>query len=137
MSQSPYRRNWARRLAGVVICFSPLAVAVSSFTYGVMHNGPWYTGMTAVVIGAAVAGVNFYLSVKRPFLFRSKEDPMAEFRYASLLPRLATLVVVFGVVFGFGSVGTAAAASLVLLLDPGGPLWFLATTWNDAAVWDS
>lgn len=90
--------------------------------------------MAAIVVMLVASGfavLNFYLSFIRG---RIKRD--ADKRHVSGVPIVGTVLVVVGAVVGFGSALIAGAGIVATALDTGGTVWFLASTWNDASLWD-
>ncbi len=87
---------------------------------------------------AAVLGLfNFHLSFVRPLLFRWRYGSLAKYRHVSGFPVFGTLLVLVGGLLGFGAVITASVGLTAMLLDTGGPPWFLLTTWKDTSFWDA
>jgi hypothetical protein len=61
---------------------------------------------------------------------------MEKYRNVSGLPLIGTLLVLAGGVLGFGTLIPTILGMVAILLDTGGPFWFLITTWQDTSLWD-
>jgi hypothetical protein len=89
--------------------------------------------LLAVLIGA----LNFFLSLIRPLLYRLRHRSMDRYRFVSGLPGIGTLLVLVGVVIGFGGCFTALSGMFAMVIDTGGSLWFVWATWRDSSLWDA
>jgi hypothetical protein len=131
--------NFRRRFVGVVVCLAPLFLLLLSLAYALARglNADSGMSMSCVTLAAAVAGLNFFLSFVRPLLHRLRHRSMDGYRHASGFPLLGMILVVAGAVTGFGGFWTALIGLIALLVDVGGPHWFLWATWNDSTLWDA
>ena len=131
------RTNCPRRIAGFLVGVSPVVLLAVSIAYGSAHSKmPRPIGFALVAIGAFVASLNFYLSFLRGFLHRLRQGSTDGYQHVSGFPIIGTLLVVCGGLISFGSAPIAVLGLITLLLDTGGSLWFLASTWRDSSFWD-
>jgi hypothetical protein len=56
-----------------------------------------------MVVAIVIAALNFYLSAVRPLVFRRRNGSLDGYKHISRNPVIGSLVVVAGVVVGFGS----------------------------------
>lgn len=128
---SVYRTNALRRGIGVVIAITPFAVTGASLLRAATDgNRGSLVGLVVVAIGLAFAGVNFYLS----FIRRLTAPNRA---YVSVVPIIATVLVLVGAIIGFRSAICSVLGLVAMLIDTGGPAWFVVATWKDKSFWDS
>jgi hypothetical protein len=132
-----FPRNYRRRLLGIAICLSPVGALVASIVYGTVHGTGLTTGLALVLFAALIAALNFHLSFTRPLLYRWTHGSMAGYRFVSGVPGVGAFFVLAGILVWFGDVVTASIGLGVLLLDTGGPIWFLVMTWKDSSFWDA
>ena len=78
--------------------------------------------------------LNFLLSFLRPLWLTFRRNRSA--RNVSGLPLVSTIFVVFASVVGFGALVTGVVAVAALVLETGGPVWFLLSTWHDEVLWN-
>lgn len=131
-------KNYLRRTIGVFLCFLPVLVPLASLLAGlVRHQANYFSAVGFVVAAASFAALNIYWCVIRPSLFRRRHGPEAEYSGPSPVPIFGDILAVLSALFGFGAIGTAALALLVVALNPGGTPWFVFVTWRDSALWDS
>ena len=131
-------KNYRRRTIGVFLCFLPALVPLASLVAGLMrHQSNYFSAVGFVIAAGAFTALNFYLCVIRPSLFLRRYGPDAEYRGPSPAPMFGDVFVILSALFGFGAIGTAAFALLVVALNPGGTPWFVFATWRDSALWDS
>jgi hypothetical protein len=134
--EDPGRRHWRRRVIGVAVCASPVAIAVGSIVFGTVRGTAWtWYGLYVVLLAGVVGVFNFCLSM-RPLLYRFKHGSWEGYHHVSGIIFVATPVVVVGVLLSFGHIVTASLGLLVFLVDTGGLPWFLAATWRDSSLWD-
>jgi len=125
------RRHIGRRILGVAVCALPPALSVASLIAGLAGgSAPWFTGITFVIAAATIGLTNAFLSFVRPRL-RS-----ASRRHISGIPVVGSALVVIGVLYGFGALGTALLALAASAIDTGGAPWFAISTWRDRSLWD-
>jgi hypothetical protein len=62
---------------------------------------------------------------------------MGGYQNVSGLPGLSTVLTLLVIIVFFGASGTALLALPILLIDTGGPIWFLIMTWRDESLWDA
>jgi len=137
MSQ-PGPTNYTSRVLGLVVALSPLALISASLTLGPVPSRMRALWGLGLMCGAAsVAGLNFYLSFVRPYLFHRTHGSMTNYRHISGFPIVGTLLVCLATVVGFGAVGTAVLGLVAMALDTGGSVWFLIATWRDKSLWDA
>ncbi|AKV03117.1 hypothetical protein AKJ09_09780 [Labilithrix luteola] len=109
----------------------------ASLTYALMRaerHSPM--GFVIVVSGAVIACLNFYLSIVRYRLQARERVSRADFRHVSGFPVIGTIIIVVGALLGFGCAACAVLGLVAIALDTGGAPWFLASTWNDAVLWN-
>ena len=102
------KANYSRRAVGVLICFSPIALVIASLCVSQICPRQSNLGVALSTCGLPVAGVNLYLAMVRPLMYRLRLKSMDGFRNISGLPAIGTLFVVFGSVVGFGDWRSAA-----------------------------
>jgi hypothetical protein len=132
----PPRTNYLRRGVGVLICFSPIGLALGSLVYGLICENRSTSGLWLALAGLALGLLNMHLSFGRPMLYQWRHGSIQGYRHESGLPGIGTLGLVLAVSVGFGSVYTALVALAGLLVDTGGLPWFLIATWRDRSLWD-
>ena len=88
------------------------------------------TGLVLVAVGLGLATFNFYLS-----FVRRRLHPNAA--HVSIVPLVATLLLLVGTIIGFGSTTCGALGLFATVIDTGGPWWFLLATWKDKSFWDT
>jgi len=131
-------KNYRRRTIGVFLCFLPVLVPLTSLVTGLVRSQSDYFSAVGFVIAAAFfAANNLYWCAIRPSIFRHRHGPDAEYRGSSPIPMFGDVLVILSTVFGFGAIGTAALALLVVALNMGGTPWFVFATWRDSGLWDS
>lgn len=132
-----YRTSYFRRGIGVLACGAPVLLLVASMVSAVIAGDrPAAIGSVAMVVAIAIAALNFYLSAVRPLVFRRRNGSLDGYKRISGFPVIGSLVVVAGVVVGFGS-GLCVALGLIAIgLDVNGSVWFLIATWRDSSLWD-
>ena len=125
------RKNWNRRLFGVLICLSPVALGVGSIASGLIGYAPG-NGAAVVIMAMAMclAALNFFLSFLRPLV--SKDS-----RNVSGIPVIGSMLVVGGLAWGFGLILPAVIGLIAYAIDTGGCLWILIATWKDSSFWDA
>lgn len=138
MSQSnEIHTNALRRTFGVILCTLPLTLAAASIAAGVFSHAPLFRGISFITVAMMIAILNFYLSFGRPIINSFMNSPQVAYHYVSGLPVVGTTLVIVGLLFGFGAIGTATLAAFATALDTGGSVWFLLATWKDTTFWDS
>ena len=124
------RTNWLRRSLGIAVCVSPLALGLGSIASGLAGYAPGRPAAIGVVVAAlCLALMNFYLSFIRPRLSKNS-------RHVSGIPIIGSLLVIAGLIWGFGCALPAAVGTAAYALDTGGGLWVLIATWKDSSFWD-
>ena len=136
---SPHQpKNYRRRTIGVFLCLLPVLVPLASLVAGaIRHQSNYFSAVGSVAAAAFFAANNPYWCVIRPSLFRRRHGSDAEYRGPSPVPMSGDVLAILSAVFGFGAIGTAALALLVVALNPGGTPWFVFATWRDSDLWDS
>lgn len=136
MMQIPFGTLPIRRVIGVVLCGSPLALALACALWP--RTVPPATaamgGVLATVAGL-IGGLNVYLAYWRPWRYRRRWGSLAGYRFVSGLPLVGTLFLVAGCLIAFGSPTVGLIGGLAGLLDVGGLPWFPALTWRDRSLW--
>ena len=78
-------------------------------------------------LGAFFCGLNFYLSFLRAPLLRRKGVPPNEIRHVSGAPMIGSLFVLVGLPAVHAVPGLVPLGILLILIDTGGPHWFVGT----------
>ncbi|HEY1110550.1 MAG TPA: hypothetical protein VGE76_18005 [Opitutaceae bacterium] len=129
--------NWLRRLVGIFIGFTPLALLTVSLIVGIARDTDvFFDGMGFIGAAALIAGCNTFLSFVRPAIFRRRHGTMDGYRNVSGIPLIGTLLLCVGTLTGFGAVGSAAIGIAAFVLDTGGAGWLVIATWRDGSFWD-
>ena len=123
-----------RRILGITICFSPVALAVWSLLTPPRET--WWAALIPLALGASIASLNLYSSFIRSWIYRFRHHSLEGYRYVSGFPVIGTVLVTLGILAGLGSKPIAAVALLVLTVDTGGLPWFLVQTWRDKSLWN-
>ena len=89
----------------------------------------------ALVLGGFIALLNIFLSFGRPLVLRTRGIPISEQSNVSGFPILGSLLLMVTAIPLFPRLWPCAVVTALLLLDTGGPLWFLFCTWHDDALW--
>jgi hypothetical protein len=132
------RTNFARRSFGAILAFLPLAFLIASLAVGaIRRQQPSFAGIGLMIGAAVVAAFNCYLSFVRPHFFHLRHGSMEGYRHVSGLPIIGTVLVLSGIVFGFGAIGTALIGTAAFVFDTGGSGWFVISTWRDRSLWDT
>lgn len=109
------RSDIAERIAGIVL-FRSLA---------------W----CALALGGFIVLANVYVAFVRPLILQALGTPPAEQEYVSGLPLMGSAFLMVSTIPLFPLVGPSIAVTVLLLLDTGGPLWFLICTWHCDDFW--
>ena len=81
--------------------------------------------------------LNIFLSIIRPWLYKLKHGSMESYRFISGIPLLISLAAVYSSVFLTPRIWPSILASFIVMLDFGGPVWFVIFTWKDESLWGS
>jgi hypothetical protein len=134
------------RIIGILIALLPFALAWAGpilSTFGnssipqsiaevsLLQKLSW----TALLLGAFIALLNAFLSFIRPLFLNLRGIPPEEQHYVSGIPILASFLLMLSTIALHPELWPCFAVSAFLLLDTGGPLWFLIYTWKDDSVW--
>lgn len=130
------RTNYKRRIIGLAICLSPVALGATSLSIGLAYSRESKLGLGFAVAGLLLAGVNFYLSFIRPLIFAWRHRSTEQMHNASGLPLIGTVLIAAGAIVGFADRWTAIMGLLASALDTGGLPWFAFMTWHDRGLWD-
>lgn len=132
------RKNIARRSIGVLLGLLPVLLLAASIIVGMQdaHFGPG-SAMGFMIAAGLIAIVNFYLSFVRGWLHVKRHGSSDGYRHVSGFPGIATILVIVGVLLGFGEISTALLGIGVMSIDTGGSVWFLFSTWRDRSFWDA
>ena len=130
--------NHSRRAIGIIIlCFAPIILLILSVVYGLTYGRSIRTASIVLLsMGTIIGAQNFYTSFIRPFFYRFRIGSMDDYRRASGFPFIGTMFALLGGVISFGSMPVALLGLTVVLLDTGGPIWFVVSTWRDSSFWD-
>lgn len=85
-----------------------------------------YASVTLLCFGGFLCLFNFYLSYIRYALYRLMGGVQEDYRFASGIPMIGTLLVTVSLIFLYGT-SYFYLGVLFLILDTGGPLWLLIT----------
>lgn len=134
------------RLIGILIAAIPFAFAwggpllavggLSAVAHGIagvpfFRAIAWFT----LVLGGFLALLNVFLSFCRPLILQARGIPPEKQRHVSGFPILGSFLLMFATMPFFPSVWPCVVVTVLLVLDTGGPLWFLISTWNDDSFW--
>ena len=135
-----------RKITGIVIALLPFALAwtgpiLSAFgnssipqtiaEVALLQKLSW----AALLLGAFIALLNAFLHFIRPLFLKLRGILPEEQHYVSGIPLLASFLLMLSTTAFHPALWPCFAVSVLLLLDTGGPLWFLICTWKDDSVW--
>jgi hypothetical protein len=134
------------RLIWIIIALAPfaltLAVGVSGFrAYDLIpESSPLANvlpiiGYVLYVISSLACVLNFYLSFVRYPLHRWRFGE-AKYHGVSGVPLFGTLLVMLGLPVMPHAIWPVALCFVLLLVDTGGPLWFVKSVWRDSSFWE-
>src|SRR5207249_11785267 len=123
-----------RRILGVTICFSPVALAVWSLV--APRRQTWWVALVPLALGASIGSLNLYLTCVRPWLYRLRHHSLEGYRYVSGFPVIGTILVTLALLASAGSKPIAAFPPSALAIDTGGLPWFFASTCYDERSWN-
>ena len=137
---APRRRNYLTRAVGVIVCFAPVALFVTSLLFDLLSTRESWLERSSV-IGLAIGSfplpcLNFYLTFVRPWRHIRRHGSLQGIRNVSVVPLLGTILIVLGGIFGFGDWRSATIGLVAVALDTGGLPWCLLATWHDHSFWD-
>lgn len=89
----------------------------------------------ALLLGGFLALLNVFLAFVRPLILQSRGIPPEEQRHVSGFPIVASVFLMLSTLPFFPQIWPCIAVTVLLLLDTGGPLWFLICTWQDDSLW--
>ncbi len=128
-----------KRFIGVIIALLPFVFVLLIPRLITRTNSPSTTiciiAWGALIFGGFIALVNFTLSFCRPYWLILKGVPIEQQRFISGIPVLGTLMLMFINIPLYSFSLPWILATIFLLLDTGGPLWFVICTWNDDSLW--
>ena len=125
-----------RRLIGVILCSSPLALALTCALWTrIVPSATAAMGGVLVTIAILIGCLNLYLAYLRPWRHQRQQGSLDGYRFVSGLPLVGTLFQVVGCLIAFGSPTVGFIGSLAALLDVGGVLWIPMFTWKDHSLW--
>jgi hypothetical protein len=129
--------NYVRRGIGVLICGSPIWLAVVSGVMSFYHSRPIAGGWNYFfILAGLIAPFNLYLSFIRPWLYRWKHQSMEGYRFISGIPGIGTILVILGLLACFQDLPSAIIGVVITIFDCGGLPWFLVFTWRQKDMWD-
>ncbi len=129
--------SYWRRSLGLAVCLAPLLLLVASLSHGLTRGADTGAGLGWMLVAITLGLFNMYLSFLRPFIYRVRHGSTKAFQHVSGIPGVGSLLVVVGVLVGFGGVVPALLGITAMLLDTGGSFWFLLATWRDSSFWDA
>ncbi len=135
-----------RRLLGIVITLLPFALAwagpilATAGQSDIPRNAAniallRWLAWAAFGHGAFFSLVNLYLSFGRPMILRLRGIPFEEQNNPSGYPLIATISLMLSTLPFYPSLWPCVAVTILLVLDTGGPLWFLIWTWKVDEIW--
>lgn len=89
----------------------------------------------ALALGGFIALLNVFLSFARSLILLSRGVSPEEQRHVSGFPMVGSVMLMLSTIPFFPQVWPCVAVTVLLLLDTGGPLWFLICTWQDDSLW--
>src|SRR5262249_36295614 len=98
------------------------------------RSSAWGIGVALLAI--LIAGLNFYLAVIRPLMYLWRRGSSDGYRNISVIPVVGSVLLVAGLIVGFGDWRVALSGVITGALDVGGLPWFLLMTWRDQSFWD-
>lgn len=125
-----------RRFLGLLICFSPLGIALGSMIHAIQDPVSNRTGLTLALIGLLIGLLNGYLSFGRPSIHRWRYGDLNDYHHASGVPLLGSVIVTVATSIGYGDLRVGIVGIVTLVIDTGGLPWFLIMTWRDRAFWN-
>ena len=134
------------RLIGIAIAALPFVLAWAGPLLSVTGHDAFAQRVAAIAffralawgvlgLGGFLALLNVFLSFGRPLILHLRHVPENERRNVSGAPILGSLLLMFGALPLFPRVWPCVTVTVLLLLDTGGPLWFLMCTWKDESLW--
>ena len=136
-----------RKLLAILVAMLPFALAWSSplLTWAGFGSGPgWAAGSGALrvvgwaclALGGLIALLNLHLSFGRPALHRLRRGSPEGYQHRSGCPLLAAPLLALAPFPLYPDLWPSVAATLLLLADTGGPLWFVVAVWGDRSFWE-
>ena len=123
--------TFAGKLGVIAICVLPvvligwsLAIAIGT---GATSRGLalWFS-----YASLAIALLNQWLSFGRPMLHRLRHGSLDDYRFASGIPLIGSVLAAMAVVAGFGTLAASCISLASVVLDTGGLPWFLVSIWR-------
>jgi hypothetical protein len=131
--------NLWRRGSGLLLGLMPLLLIIASIVYGLARSPqPKFAAVGWMIAAGVFAALNFFLSfIRPPFLLYVLRIPKQKYKHVSGLPMIGSILLCLGIIFSFGSIGSALLGLICFAFDTGGSVWFLIATWKDSSLWDS
>ena len=128
-----------RRGIGLFLGLLPLLLIIASIVYGLARSPqPKFAAVGWMIAAGVFAALNFFLAfIRPPFLIYVLRIPKEKYKHVSGYPIIGSILVCLGVLFSFGSIGSALLGLICFAFDTGGSVWFLIATWKDNSLWDS
>jgi hypothetical protein len=123
-----------RRLLGVIVCLSPVALATISLFLQSRKASLVVLVMLLPALWLAV--VNSHLAFIRPWRHKQRFGDFVSYRHVSVIPVIGNVLVVLAMLQAMGSRSVAVVGLILLVLDAGGLPWFLVFTWRDRSLWN-
>lgn len=129
--------NYFRRGLGVLICGSPIWLAVVSGVMSIGHSKQIGSGgIILFSLAGMITLLNMHLLCIRPWLYHRKHKSMEGYHSESAIPMWGTFFVLLGIIGGFQSLLSAVIGLVISIIDVGGLPWVLIFTWKDQSFWD-
>ena len=131
-----YKTNYGCRLLGLLLGLTPLVALLISFISGLGNTVSYTYSILFMLVALLIACLNFYLSVIRPFIFKIKHGSMAGYNFISGVPIVGSILIIFGLLSGFGSMPSSIIGVAAYSLDTAGLGWLVVASWDDRSLWD-
>jgi|GEM_PF-2313441 len=95
----------------------------------------WNFNFFLLFLGTLGVLLNLYLHVFRPFFYKFKHGSMESYRFISGIPLFSSLAGVYSAFWLTPLIWPCLLATVLLLSDVGGVVWFLIFTWKDDSLW--
>jgi hypothetical protein len=129
--------NYVRRGFGVLICGSPIWLAVVSGVMSIGHNKSiGIMGIVFFILAGLITIANIHFSFLRPWLYYRKRKSMEKYQYESGIPMIGSILIILGIIVSFQNLLFAIIGLVTSVLDTGGLVWLLIMTWKDQSFWD-
>lgn len=131
-------KRMVRRSAALAICLSPVVLVLTSLATSIFGpNKPPFSMVGFVIAALLIAALNVCLSFIRPILLMRRYGSLDGIRHISGIPLVGNILVMLGMLLGFGSLGSTLLGLLAIAIDIGGLPWLLVAIWRDTEFWSA